>query len=102
MIGVLVHLKVSYSVLLGLAGSECLGVFHLESSKMYNIIVDLVTSLMVNNLHDLTAMAVAQPTWVTYLMCIYLLSKLINKGIDTPTLQLPNMKPAIMFFVNET
>lgn len=69
---------------------------------MYNIIVDLVTSLMVNNLSDMIVTVVAQPTWITYLTCVYLISKLINKGIDTPTPQLPNMKPAIMFFVNET
>lgn len=69
---------------------------------MYNIIVDLVTSLMVNNLNDMIVTVVAQPTWITYLICVYLLSILINKGIDTFTPQLPNMKPAIMFFVNET
>ncbi len=69
---------------------------------MYNIIVDLVTSLMVNNLDDIIVTVVAQPTWVTYLTCVYLISKLINIGIDTPTPQQPNMKPAIMFLVNET
>lgn len=69
---------------------------------MYNIIVDLVTSLMVNNLNDMIVMVVAQPTWITYLTCVYLISKLINIGIDTPTPQQPNMKPAIMFIVNET
>lgn len=69
---------------------------------MYNIIVDLVTSILVNNLSDIAITLVAQPTWITFLICVYLLSRLINKGIDIPTLQLPNMKPAIMFIVNET
>jgi len=69
---------------------------------MYSITIDLVTSLMVNNLNDLLVTVVAQPTGITYLTCVFLLSIIINKGIDTLTPQLPNMKPAIMFFVNET
>lgn len=69
---------------------------------MYSRTRDIVTSLIIDNLNDLMVTVVAQPAWVTYLTCVYLISIIINKGIDTPTLQLPNMKPAIMFFVNET
>lgn len=58
---------------------------------MYNRIVDLVINLMVDNLNDMIVTAVAQSSWITYLTCVYLISKLINKGIDTPPLQLPSM-----------
>lgn len=66
------------------------------------MIVDLVTSLMANTLSDIIVTVVAQPTWITYLLCVYLMVELINKGIDTPTPQLPSMKPAVMLFVSET
>ncbi|GEM_PF-4217109 len=69
---------------------------------MYNRIVDLVIDLIMNNLNDLIVMVVAQPAWITYLTCVYLMLTVINKSIDTSPPQQPNMNPAIMFFVNET
>lgn len=68
---------------------------------MYSKTVDLVISLVASNLCQIMIMAVAQPTWITYLTCVYLISILIDKGIDALTLQQPRMKPAIMRIVKE-
>ena len=75
---------------------------NLESNLMYSKIRDIVTSIMVNNSYDIIVTVVAQPPWVTYLICVILMLIIINKSLDTPPLQLPNMKPTVMFFVNET
>lgn len=58
---------------------------------MYNKIIDLVTSLMVENLCNcIIATVVAQPTWATYLTCVILMI-IIKISIDTLTLQRPGM-----------